>query len=128
MGDLNMDPFEPGITSSETLHAVMDRRVALRETRQVQGQQRTLFYNPMWSRLGDGTSGPPGTYYRAASGPLMNYWYTLDQVLIRPDLLTNFKDENLAVLTKAGAIDLLTKAGLPNTVVASDHLPLIFKI
>lgn len=80
IGDLNMDPFEGGLTSSETLHAVMDRRVASRITRQVQGQQRSLFYNPMWSRLGDGTSGPPGTYYRPASGPLATYWHTFDQV------------------------------------------------
>ena len=128
IGDLNMDPFEPGVTSSETLHAVMDRRVALREARQVQGQRRSLFYNPMWSRLGDGTPGPPGTYYRAASGPLSNYWYTLDQVLIRPGLLANFKDENLVVLTQAGPIDLLSETGIPNTAIASDHLPLLFKI
>ena len=128
MGDLNMDPFEAGVTSSETLHAVMDRQVALRETRQVQGQRRSLFYNPMWSRLGDGTSGPPGTYYMAASGPLTNYWYTLDQVLIRPDLLANFRDENLIVLTQAGQINLLSPAGIPNTSVASDHLPLLFTI
>ena len=128
IGDLNMDPFEAGITSSETLHAVMDRQVALRETRQVQGQRRSLFYNPMWSRLGDGTSGPPGTYYMAASGPLTNYWYTLDQVLIRPDLLANFRDENLTVLTQVGQINLLSPTGIPNASVASDHLPLLFKI
>lgn len=128
IGDLNMDPFEAGVTSSETLHAVMDRQVALRESRQVQGRRRSLFYNPMWSRLGDGTSGPPGTYYRAASGPVATYWYTLDQVLIRPDLLPNFRDENLVVLTEAGEVNLLSKAGIPDTVRASDHLPLLFTI
>ncbi len=128
IGDLNMDPFEAGVTSSETLHAVMDRQIALRESRQVAGQHRSLFYNPMWSRLGDGTSGPPGTYYMAASGPVATYWYTLDQVLIRPDLLPNFKDENLHVLTQAGDVELLTKAGIPNTIIASDHLPLLFTI
>ncbi len=128
IGDLNMDPFEAGVTSSETLHAVMDRQIALRESRQVAGQHRSLFYNPMWSRLGDSTTGPPGTYYMAASGPIATYWYTLDQVLIRPDLLPAFKEENLSILTQAGTVELLTKSGIPNTAIASDHLPLLFTI
>lgn len=128
IGDLNMDPFEEGMTSSETFHAVMDRQVALKMSRTVQGKQRRFFYNPMWSRLGDGTSGPSGTYYRPASGPLANYWYTFDQVLIRPDLLRNFKEENLRVLTEAGNVSLLTEGKVPDKAVASDHLPLFFQI
>ncbi len=128
IGDLNMDPFEQGVTSSEAFHAVMDRQLALRKSRQVKGEQRSFFYNPMWSRLGDGTSGPPGTYYKQASGPSANYWYTFDQVLIRPDLLSSFEDENLRVLTRAGAVPLVTGKGLPDSVTASDHLPIFFKL
>lgn len=128
MGDLNMDPFEDGVTGSESLHAVMDKRIAMKRARVVKREKRLFFYNPMWSRMGDNSSGPPGTYYFAASGPMANYWYTYDQVLIRPDLLPNFKEEDLAVLVSAGTVSLLTAAGIPNTRIASDHLPLLFKI
>lgn len=128
MGDLNMDPFEDGVTGSESLHAVMDKRIALKKARVVKREKRLFFYNPMWSKMGDNSTGPPGTYYFAASGPMANYWYTYDQVLIRPDLLLNFKEENLTVLVSAGAVPLLTTAGIPDTKIASDHLPILFKI
>ena len=80
MGDFNMDPFEAGLTSSETLHAVMDRRVAARQLRTVQGRERRFFYNPMWNFLGDASAGPPGTYFYNNSAPITHFWHTFDQV------------------------------------------------
>ncbi|RZK18398.1 MAG: hypothetical protein EOO56_16170 [Hymenobacter sp.] len=128
LGDFNMDPFEAGITSSETLHAVMDRRIATKRARTVQGRERQFFYNPMWNFLGDASAGPPGTYFYSGSAPVTHFWYTFDQVLIRPELLANFRDENVSVLTSAGGISLLDAKGRPDTTTASDHLPLLFKI
>lgn len=128
MGDFNMDPFEAGLTSSETLHAVMDRRIAARETRDVKGRTRRFFYNPMWNFLGDTPSRPPGTYFYNDSSPVAHFWHTFDQVLIRPDLLSDFKDENVLVLTSANGTPLLDAKGRPDTNTASDHLPLLFKI
>jgi len=61
IGDLNMNPFEPGVCSSEGLHAVICKDVANKETRTVDGEDRLFFYNPMWNFLGDETRGPPGT-------------------------------------------------------------------
>lgn len=128
LGDFNMDPFEAGLTSSETLHAVMDRQIATARTRTVQGQARQFFYNPMWNFLGDASIGPPGTYFYSGSAPVTHFWHTFDQVLIRPDLLPNFRDENVSVLVIAGGISLLDAKGRPNAAIASDHLPLLFKI
>lgn len=128
IGDFNMDPFESGLTSSETLHAVMDRQVAARQLRTVQGRERRFFYNPMWNFMGDGPTGPPGTYFYSNSAPITHFWHTFDQVLIRPDLLPNFRDENVSVLVAAGGLSLLDAKGRPDTAAASDHLPLLFKI
>lgn len=128
LGDFNMDPFEAGLTSSETLHAVMDRQVATARARTVAGQVRQFFYNPMWNFLGDAPTGPPGTYFYSGSAPITHFWHTFDQVLIRPELLTNFRDENVSILTDAGGVSLLDAKGRPNTAIASDHLPLLFKI
>jgi hypothetical protein len=128
MGDFNMDPFETGLTSSETLHAVMDRRVAARQMREVKGRERRFFYNPMWNFLGDAPSKPSGTYFYNDSSPVAHFWHTFDQVLIRPDLLADFKDENVSVLISANGVPLLDAKGRPDITNASDHLPLLFKI
>jgi len=128
LGDFNMDPFEMGLTSSETLHAIMDRRIAVGRARTVQGRSRQFFYNPMWNFLGDASTGPPGTYFYSGSAPVTHFWHTFDQVLIRPELLANFRDENVSVLTSAGSASLLDVKGRPDKTNASDHLPLLFKI
>jgi hypothetical protein len=128
MGDFNMDPFETGLTSSETLHAVMDREIAARQVRTVQGCERRFFYNPMWNFLGDSPSRQSGTYFYNGSSPITHFWHMFDQVLIRPDLLPQFKDENLSILTSAGGIPLLNAKGRPDVDKASDHLPILFKI
>ncbi len=128
MGDLNMSPFESGVTSSETLHAVTERHSALKRSRTVQGQERFFFYNPLPGQLAAAAAGPPGTYYRPATGTAPASWHIYDQVLIRPDLLANFSDEDLSVLTRAGPVSLLNKSGRPDRRVGSDHLPLLLKI
>jgi hypothetical protein len=129
IGDFNMDPFETGLTSSETFQAVMDRQLIVRKggNRQVAGAERRFFYNPMWSLLGDESAGPPGTYFYEP-GPEAYYWHTFDQVLIRPDLLAGFSAGSVNVLTAAATTSLLTKAGLPDKKNFSDHLPLLVKI
>lgn len=47
VGDLNMNPFEPGITSAQALHAVMTKAIASKGERQVMGKRYRFFYNPM---------------------------------------------------------------------------------
>jgi len=49
-------------------------------------------------------------------------------VLIRPELLSMFRNEELRILSVAGERTLLTAKGLPNTSVASDHLPILFRL
>ena len=127
VGDLNMSPFEDGVVGSEALHAVMDRDVARQGSRIVQGEERRFMYNPMWSRLGDASPGPPGTYYYTHSGPLSYFWHAFDQVLLSPGLLDFYRDE-LAVLSEAGGQSLLTPRGLPGANGGPDHLPILFSL
>ncbi len=49
IGDLNMDPFDPGMMAANGLHAVMDKTTASKSRRVVQGESYDFFYNPMWS-------------------------------------------------------------------------------
>ncbi len=125
IGDLNMNPFEDGVVSANGFHAVMDKTVARRKGRTVQGKRWDFFYNPMWGRMGDGSQGPAGTYYYNGSGYVSFFWNTFDQVMIRPDLLDYFVEERLQVLATINGQSLLSPSGVPDTSFTSDHLPLL---
>ena len=138
VGDLNMNPFETGIVDAHGLNAVMTRKLASRGARTVDAVAYPFFYNPMWSCFGDSTHEthppgsqahePPGTCYYPASESKWYYWNMFDQVLLRPALLPYFRNQDLKILVSDGATSLLTKEGLPNRKLASDHLPLLFQL
>ena len=124
VGDMNLNPFDPGMAKARGFFGVMAKADAARDTQRLKFNDYPLFYNPMWSRLGDGSPGPPGTYYRERSSHLAYYWHTYDQVLLRPDLLPAYDASRLHVPTRAGKIRLLGD-GVINTRRASDHLPIV---
>lgn len=128
VGDLNMNPFEDGIVSANGLHGVMTRIIARRNSRTVQGREYPFFYNPMWSLLGDASTGPPGTYYYGSSEQRVFFWNMFDQVLVRPSLMECFDPDGLAILDTDGQATLLGGDGVPDARVASDHLPLLFRL
>jgi hypothetical protein len=123
-----MNPFESGLVSANGLNAVMDRSVAARGERTVQGTVHPFFYNPMWSRFGDGSPGPSGTYYRDSGEHVTFFWNMFDQVLLRPELLARFRSEDLEILDSDGDASLLTPKGRPSRTKASDHLPVLFRL
>jgi hypothetical protein len=98
LGDFNMDPFENGMIVADGFHAVMDKNTAKRQDREVGGKSYRLFYNPMWSRLGDDSAGPCGTYYYNSSNAATYFWHTFDQILIRPDLLKSLTPLDFTLL------------------------------
>ena len=127
-GDLNMDPFDPGMVGATAFHGVMSRQTASRDVRTVQGDQRRFFYNPMWSFYGDHPETPAGTYHYGSSAYTSYFWHMFDQVLIRPSLLPRFATEDTVILTSVGETSLLTDFGVPDSRVGSDHLPLLFRL
>ena len=128
VGDLNMNPFERGMISAEGLHAVATRRRAMQESRKVLGADRFFFYNPMWGSLGDRTSAAAGTFHYSASRPIEYFWHMFDQVLIRPELLKAFSNEQLRIVTRVGDRSLLASDGTPDVRIGSDHLPITFQL
>jgi len=127
IGDLNMDPFETGMTRPEALNAAMTRQIALRGGRGVGGVRYPYFYNPMWSHWGDVPMLPPATYYYDAD-TRGTYWHMFDQVLLRPGMLDLFGDTSVEIPIRAGAVELLSPAGTPHVQACSDHLPVLLTL
>jgi len=126
VGDLNMNPFDPGIVGAQALHAVMTKRLASRQERDVRGRPYRFFYNPMWGHFGDRTDGPPATYYLSSSKPGNHFWHMYDQVLLRPALMNSLRE--VRILDTDGMEPLVSPNGIPNQTGGSDHLPLLFRL
>ena len=129
MGDLNMNPFESGVISARGLHATMSSRIAQeKKSRVVQSREYQFFYNPMWNLFGDGTPGPAGTYYYENAEHKVQFWHIFDQVLLRPDIISAFKCEDLRILETDGLESFLNNSGIPESRKFSDHLPVLFSL
>jgi hypothetical protein len=126
IGDLNVNPFEDALTAVDGLNGVMDKQVASRPARTVHGRAWDYLYNPMWSRLGDESAGPPGTYWYAGSGQVNHFWNTFDQVLLRPGLLPCYDPARLLIIDRVGKRPILhLGGGVPDL---SDHLPVVIEL
>jgi hypothetical protein len=137
VGDLNMNPFDPGLVETSALHAVMTKRLAV-SVQDLAGRKHFLpFYNPMWSCFGDW--GPnsrsdadsavrtAGTYFfRDTNDRTNHFWQVYDQVLLRPQLMDQLV--RLDVLGSDGIEPLTTKSNRPRSTSLTDHLPILFTI
>ncbi|NLK94534.1 MAG: hypothetical protein GX275_04990 [Clostridiales bacterium] len=68
-----------------------------------------------------------GTYYYSTSTKSY-YWYTYDQVIIRPDLIEKFNIDELQIINEIKGKSIITKSNIPNKKDISDHLPIKFKL
>ena len=125
VGDLNMNPYEPGVVGAMGLHAVMTRERARRGERVVNAKAYPFFYNPMWGYFGDRTEGPAGTFHRN-TGVINPFWNIYDQVLLRPPLMDGLRE--LHILESDGQEPLVTPSGIPDSINGSDHLPILFRL
>ncbi|MCX6592453.1 MAG: hypothetical protein NTZ56_13105 [Acidobacteria bacterium] len=128
IGDLNANPFEPGLAQASALNAVMARNVATGKGRSVQNRRYPYFYNPMWGHLGDRFETPGGTYFYDKGGELSYHWHTFDQVLLRPEIAERFQEGDLEIVHAIGGQSLLNDRGRPDASRFSDHLPIFFRI
>lgn len=124
IGDMNMNPFEEGMLAADGLHGMMTKSIVIKQSRRVQGQKHSFFYNPMWSRLGDESHGPAGTYYHGPGGAISPYWHTFDQALLRPSLVPAYERGFLEVVTQINGTDLLSNTNFKQ----SDHFPIVLRL
>lgn len=125
VGDFNMNPFEDGMVGARGLHAMMTRGSA--QGRTVRGRFHRSFYNPMWSKFGDLTPGPSGTYYWRGDHVSFD-WNMFDQVLLRPSLAETLVSEKVKIVDFIAGVSLRDAIGVPNGKHYSDHFPLVFEV
>ena len=127
-GDFNMDPFECGMLEYDCFNAMQTASLALKGTRNIEGDPYPMFYNPTWGLMGDlHGQDVPGTFYYAPSHPIQQYWHLLDQVIIRPDVIPVFDKKQLKIVTTGRNYNLLNKNGNIDASY-SDHLPIKFHL
>ncbi len=133
VGDLNLNPFDRGMVEATGLNAVMARRIADQDTRELRGGRKyRMFFNPMWHFFGDARQRPPGTYYYRTNENDCFFWHLFDQVLVRRSLIAPLMDKGkLEILTgyrsaSAADVPFVSASGIPLKEHISDHLPLLF--
>ena len=125
-GDLNLNPFDIAIYRDGGLNA--------HPTIDHSGRVKPLYYNPMWSTLGDfiyksGEEKVPGTYFYNL--PIDNaddfHWNAIDAVLIKKSLVKHFSKKDLEIITGTTSHKFYESHKIDATNY-SDHLPLKFKL
>lgn len=127
-GDFNMNPYEQAMLEVDGFNAMLTSSIALKRTRNVEGQSYEMFYNPMWGLFGDlHNQDVSGTFYHAPGEPIQQFWHIIDQVIMRPDVIPVFDKQQLKIVTKGQNYNLLNRNNnISNHY--SDHLPLKFTL
>jgi hypothetical protein len=126
LGDLNMNPFEPGMVLVSGFHGAMTKGIAGSPDRIWRKEGYRRLYNPMWGLFGDRTPGPPGTHYWNSSVTSNQHWHMFDQVLLRPSLMDRLT--SIQILDHDGEHRLVNEQGQPTKKYLSDHLPILFTL
>ena len=110
LGDFNMNPFEKGLLSAVGLNNTSSREIALVGERQVLTKPFKYFYNPMWNFFGEFSKGSvSGTHYFDTYKYINLHWNIYDQILLRPDIIDLFDENNLDILREIEGKSLLKK-------------------
>lgn len=130
VGDFNMNPFETGLISASGLNNMNVRSIALNKSKKIFGQEYKPFYNPMWNFFGEYSKGNvPGTHYYNSSKYINFYWNIYDQIMVRPELLDSFEEDDLKIICDIQGKSLLKEVNLCQIINnnISDHLPIFAK-
>lgn len=127
VGDFNLHPFSAGIIGLHGFHAILDPDKALKGGRTNNGDRHRFYYNPMWNLMGKRGNALGTFYYEADQDDNSFYWYTFDQVLLRPELIENFMWDEFKIIDSIEG-DSLVKNHRIYSKKYSDHLPIQFEI
>lgn len=127
LGDFNLQPFSEGIASAHGFNATMSANKAQTIKRVVDGEKKYFYFNPMWKLMGDNKK-VQGTYYNENDQQdLSMFWYSFDEVLIRPYFINKFNWDSFSIIEQTQNSSFLKDDKIDKSQF-SDHLPLKFEI
>ena len=127
VGDFNLQPYSYGIAGAFAFNATMSEVKARKESRNVLGQKRLFYFNPMWDLMGKHGKVQGSYYYENDKDDKSLYWYSFDEVLIRPSLIDFFSWKYFDYISEVDGRSLLKNQKI-NKDDYSDHFPLKFEI
>lgn len=127
VGDFNLQPYSQGVAGVFGFNATMSVANAKKRYRKIEGEKRYYYFNPMWKLMGDNKAAQ-GTYYTDNDQQdLSMFWYSFDEVLIRPYFIDKFNWEYFGVVERTEKYNFIIDHKI-NKIDFSDHLPLKFEI
>lgn len=127
VGDFNLQPYSYGIAGVNAFNATMSMEKAKTISRKVNGEQCLFYYNPIWQLIGK-KGNAQGSYYSENDQQSKSmYWYSFDEVLLRPSLIDRFEWTYFDYITEINKMSLLINGKIDKKKY-SDHLPLKFEI
>lgn len=127
VGDFNLQPYSNGILSAHGFNATMSKHIAQKIKRKVDGENKFFYYNPIWKLMGDNKD-VQGTYYSSTDQQDKSiYWYSFDQLLIRPFFIERFNWDNFEIIENTQNHNFINNNKIYKSKY-SDHLPIKFEI
>lgn len=126
VGDFNSNPFDDELLNIDGICGIPIKDFALLNSRTYKQEQYNFFYNPSW-RLLSQNSPPYGTYFKYPEHLRTIYWHVLDQVIIRPSLISEFSHKDFSIVSETNKYSFL-KNNKPDKDSFSDHIPIVFTL
>ena len=127
VGDFNLQPYSQGIAGVFGFNATMSVTNARKTYRIIDGEKRYFYHNPIWKLMGDNKL-VQGTYYvENDQQDLSMFWYSFDEVLIRPYFIEKFNWEYFGIVERTENYFFISGHQIDKNAF-SDHLPLKFEI
>lgn len=127
VGDFNLQPYSQGISSVYGFNATMSISKAKKIVRQIDGENKHFYFNPTWKLMGDNCM-VQGTYYNNSDQQEKSiFWYSFDEVLIRPYFIDGFNWKYFDIVEKTDKLSFVNNDIIDKNNY-SDHLPIRFEI
>ena len=123
IGDFNAGPFDEELISKYAFNSVLYKPVIMHnEYTNPNSDKIKRFYNPIVNYISESNEMYGSFYYDNDS--MTTYWFCLDQILVRKDLVESIKSVDYLKEIKKRK---LMKKNVPDKNI-SDHLPLVVQI
>lgn len=127
IGDFNLQPYSRGISGVYGFNATMSISKAMKKSRKIDGEHKYFYFNPIWKLMGDNKV-VQGTYYNNSDQQGKSiFWYSFDQILIRPSLIEKFNWNYFDIVEQTSNFQFVRNEKIDNCNY-SDHLPIKFEI